>query len=105
MSKETENFALAGRIQSRETGFRALLGGAAMVAVLAGALPETSQIFAATLFSMYMVVTAITGVDPIYALSEKLADRINSGGMGKHEKHARRRLQAIPVHVQQHGRS
>lgn len=84
MSKEINKFETAGQIQASERGLRVFIGGAAIVAAVTGALPDSSQIFAAALFSIYAGLTAITGLDPVYAMGQKLASglgRKTRGGL------------------------
>jgi hypothetical protein len=75
MNKRTQEHIFAGEIQNPERGFRVVIGSAAIIAVLTGSLPETSQAVTASFLCIYTVMTAIIGVDPFYTVIEKFNNR------------------------------
>jgi len=75
MNKEIQASNFAGQIEDKERGFRVVIGSAAIIAVLAGALPEVQQVVAASFLCIYTVMTAIVGLDPVYAITETFSRR------------------------------
>ena len=78
MNKGTQLNNFAGQILNQERGFRLAMGSAAIIAVLTGALQGESQVIAASFLCIYMVMTAIIGLDPVYALVERLNGRTHT---------------------------
>ncbi len=106
MSKSIHNHSYAGQIQDKDRGFRVVIGGSAIFLVLAGALPEASQIVAASFLCIYTVLTAITGLDPVYALADKVTNKnTGSNRMAGRRTYSYLRSHAIPVTVRYQGRS
>jgi membrane protein implicated in regulation of membrane protease activity len=96
----------AGYIQDKDRGFRIVIGSSAIIAVLTGALPEASQIVAASFICIYTVMTAIIGLDPVYALTEKVTNNnTGSNRMAGRRTYVHRQPYAIPVTVRYQGRS
>ena len=65
-------------ITAAERGLRTLAGAALMFAVVAGAAPSPAMIFILCTLGLYMMHTALSGTDPVYALAGRLrvADRL-----------------------------
>jgi membrane protein implicated in regulation of membrane protease activity len=106
MNQDMLNHSYSGQIQDKDRGFRIVIGGGAIIAVLTGALPEVSQIVAASFLCIYTVMTAITGLDPVYALAEKVMNKnTGSNRMAGRRTYVHRQSHAIPVTVRYQGRS
>ena len=86
MYNTIQNHKYAGTVQIMERGFRLVLGSAAIIAVLTGALQGESQVIAASFLCIYMVMTAIIGLDPVYALVERLNGRTHTNRLAVNYK-------------------
>lgn len=62
-------------VTDNERAFRALSGMGIMIAVVAGIIPTPLTMFTVSMIAVYLVMTAILGVDPVYRLTETLAGR------------------------------
>ena len=71
MNSQAENFPSIENMGSAERGARALLGLGMIVTVLVTPTLSEAAVAALSLSSIYIMFTAITGWDPIYALMRK----------------------------------
>lgn len=81
----------AGSLRLRDRIIRGMIAVAAMVAVLAGVVSAPILMFALAIFSIYLVKTALIGVDPVYAV----ADRLLASAMAGAGKPARGQTQGV----------
>jgi hypothetical protein len=63
-------------VSRNERAFRAVLGMGILVAVIAGALSAPAAMFTAAMVAVYLVMSAIMGIDPVYSLARGLTNRI-----------------------------
>ena len=62
-------------VSRNERVFRTALGMGILVAVIAGAISVPAAMFAAAMVSVYLVMSAIMGIDPVYSVTESLTSR------------------------------
>ena len=62
-----------------ERGFRVVIGGAAIAPVVACAEIPPTAIFTLAILNIYFSMTAITGLDPVYAALTTAAKYIGRG--------------------------
>jgi hypothetical protein len=67
--KETA-YQTVRNVSRNERGFRATLGMGILAAVIAGTIATPAAMFTATMLSVYLVMSAIMGIDPLYAATK-----------------------------------
>ena len=55
-------------VTNNERGFRTVFGIGILTAISAGLIASTTAIFVISMIAIYQVMTAIIGIDPVYAL-------------------------------------
>ena len=60
---------------NNERGFRAVLGMVLVTKVIIGAIASPAAMFALAAMSVYLVMTAIMGIDPFYSLVQWFTQR------------------------------
>ena len=81
-TRQTQN------VSNNERSFRVLLAMGIMTAILAGVIPAPLAMFAGTLIAVYLVVTSIISVDPVYRLIETLGHSTTHTHSGTKQAHA-----------------
>jgi len=62
-------------ITRNERRFRTALGMGVLAAVIAGTISAPTAMFTAAMASVYLVMSAIMGIDPVYSLAGGLSNR------------------------------
>ena len=62
-------------ISEHERGFRTVSGLGILTMIVAGAVASPAALFALSLVGVYLVMTAIVGIDPFYALAQSIGQR------------------------------
>ena len=60
-------------VSNNERGFRSVFGMGMLTTVAAGTIASPIAIFGVSMVGVYLVITAIIGSDPVYAVTEALA--------------------------------
>jgi len=79
MKTTTAHTSFIPNVTRNERGFRTALGMGVLAAVIAGTISAPTAMFAATMASVYLVMSAIMGIDPVYAAAQSLSRRDRSG--------------------------
>ena len=60
-------------VSNNERGFRSVFGMGLLTTVAAGTIASPIAIFGTSMVGAYLVITAIIGSDPVYAVAESVA--------------------------------
>jgi len=66
-------------VTNHERAFRGVLGMALLTKIIIGAIASPAAMFALAIIAVYLVMTAIMGLDPFYALVQRFSHRRNQG--------------------------
>ena len=84
----TANWNQIRNISDNERGFRFALALGMMTAVVAGAIVSPVAIAALSKFAIYLGITAIIAVDPVYLLAEWVKRQFDHSNHGAGTAHA-----------------
>jgi hypothetical protein len=73
MNITTAHTGSVTNVTGYERAFRTALGMGLLVAVIAGALSAPAAMFTAAMVAIYLVMSAIMGIDPVYAATKSLS--------------------------------
>jgi hypothetical protein len=62
-------------VTNNERAFRGVLGMVLLTKIIIGAIAAPAAMFALATIAVYLVMTAIMGLDPFYALVQRLSHR------------------------------
>ena len=79
MKTPTARTYFVPNVTRRERGLRVALGMGILAAVIAGGISAPTAMFAAAMASVYLVMSAIMGIDPVYAAAQSLSRRDRGG--------------------------
>ena len=77
-TKRTEINAITN-VTRNERALRAVLGMGILATVIAGTISAPTAMFTAAMIAVYLVMSAIMGIDPLYSLARGLANRDPDG--------------------------
>ena len=73
MKTPTARTYFVPNVTRRERGLRVALGMGILAAVIAGGISAPTAMFAAAMASVYLVMSAIMGIDPVYAATQSVS--------------------------------
>jgi len=75
-------------VSNNERGFRAVIALGMLTAVISGAVVSPAAIAALSMISIYLVMTAMIAIDPVYHVTHRVLNNTSYSGYDKAQAYA-----------------